>query len=76
MASRAGYLHRLENTEVRVYSTVSGETEVASCGTVTGINKILSLFKNVNLELFRDKIVLIYLFIVPRSFPSSLRFRA
>ena len=31
---------RMVNTEVRVYSTVSGETEVASCGTITGIKGI------------------------------------
>ena len=38
MTSRRGhrYDERMVNTEVRVYSTVSGETEVASCGKITG----------------------------------------
>ena len=37
MTSRkGGYVTRMKNTEVRVYSTVSGETEVASCGKISG----------------------------------------
>ena len=36
--SRAGleYVKRMVNTEVRVYSTVSGDGEPASCGKITG----------------------------------------
>ena len=35
--SRSGdFIKRLKNTEARVYSTVNGETEVSSCGIITG----------------------------------------
>jgi hypothetical protein len=37
MISRPGdYTTRMVNTEIRVYSTETGETEVASCGKITG----------------------------------------
>ena len=38
MVSREGwpYAERMVNTEVRVYSTVGGENELASCGKITG----------------------------------------
>ena len=38
MVSRDGdtFRDRFMNTEVRVHSTEGGETEVASCGTITG----------------------------------------
>lgn len=36
MVSRFGFPHRMVNTEVRVYSTVGKEVELASCGTITG----------------------------------------
>ena len=38
MFSRPGkaYAERMENTEVRVYSTVGGENNLASCGKITG----------------------------------------
>ena len=38
MVSRKGYAFadRMVNTEVRVYSTVGGENELASCGKITG----------------------------------------
>ena len=38
--SRAGleYVKRMVNTEVRVYSTVGEENELASCGKITGRN--------------------------------------
>ena len=38
MVSRSGdwYVGRMVNTEVRVYSTEGGESEVASCGTISG----------------------------------------
>ena len=41
MTSRRGlhYVKRMVNTEVRVYSTVSGETEVTSCGKISGASK-------------------------------------
>ena len=44
MTSRRGlhYVMSMVNTEVRVYSTVSGETEVASCGKITGSDRQLS----------------------------------
>ena len=38
MVSREGwvFVERMVNTEVRVYSTVGGENDIASCGTITG----------------------------------------
>ena len=38
MTSRPGgmFVKRMVNTEVRVYSTVSGENELASCGKIAG----------------------------------------
>ena len=36
MVSRVGFPHRMVNTEVKVYSTVGGEVELASCGTISG----------------------------------------
>ena len=41
MTSRAGHgvVARMVNTEVRVYTTEGGETEVASCGKITGKKK-------------------------------------
>ena len=38
IVSRAShqFTERMVNTEVRVYSTVGGEIELASCGTITG----------------------------------------
>ncbi|KAL5268742.1 hypothetical protein ACHWQZ_G002552 [Mnemiopsis leidyi] len=36
--SSAKMVERMVNTEVRVYSTEGEETELASCGTITGLN--------------------------------------
>ena len=36
IVSRSVYITRLKNTEAKVYSTVNGETEVSSCGIITG----------------------------------------
>ena len=40
MTSRAGFsfVKKIVNTEVRVYSTVGEENELASCGKITGRN--------------------------------------
>ena len=38
------FAQRMVNTEVRVYSTDGGETEVASCGTITGKFLIAPLY--------------------------------
>ena len=39
MTSRKGYGETMVNTEVIVYTTRSGEEEVASCGNITGTTK-------------------------------------
>ena len=46
MVSRVGnvYAERMKNTEVRVYSTKNIETEVSSCGIVTGNEFYIVLF--------------------------------
>ena len=38
MVSREGwvFVERMVNTKVKVYSTVGGENELRSCGTITG----------------------------------------
>ena len=38
MVSREGwvFVERMVNTEVRVYSTVGGQNDLASCGKITG----------------------------------------
>ena len=49
MTGRAGYVELIVNTEVRVYSTVSGETEVDSCGKITGASsfKVMKVLESI-----------------------------
>ena len=40
VVGRNQFLQRMNNTEVIVYSTVDGETEVANCGKITGNSEL------------------------------------
>ena len=50
MVSRTGFPHRMVNTDVRVYSTVGEEIELASCGTIIGELLLLILPSNFMLQ--------------------------
>ena len=44
VTSRAGFVERMTNTEVKVYSTVGGEDAISSCGKIIA-GKIADIFK-------------------------------
>ena len=45
MVSRRKYRPRMLNTEAKVYSTVDGETEIGSCGIITGRSDYIYYFR-------------------------------
>ena len=59
MTSRKGYGETMVNTEVIVYTTRSGEEEVASCGNITGTTKQLRFTGYISLVL--QMIIYVYI---------------